>query len=215
MRDDELNEVENIIGYAFKKRSLLNQALTNESYVNEHGGDGNERLEFLGDGIFNFIVAESLYNGYKSDEGVLSKERAEIVSRSPLSRAVDDMGLMRYYLLGRGAEKNLQSISEKFKSNIFESVLGAIYLDGGMDSAKKFVKLKLLDKRYRAARDYKSELKERAEAKAIVYSFNTEPSEQGFSSVLSVCGIEFFGCGRKKIDAEQEAAKSALDSNVI
>ncbi|WP_251613313.1 ribonuclease III family protein [Pumilibacter muris] len=215
MRESELSEVEKIIGYVFKNRSLLNQALTNESYVNEHGGTGNERLEFLGDGLLNFIVAESLYNSENSDEGVLSKERAEIVSRSPLSKAVDDMGLMRYYLLGKGAEKNLQSISEKFKSNIFESVLGAIYLDGGMKSAKAFVKFKLLDKRYRAARDYKSELKERAEANGIGYSFKTEPSERGFSSVLSVCGKEFYGSGRKKIDAEQQAAKNALDSRAI
>ena len=146
MRESELSEVEKIIGYVFKNRSLLNQALTNESYVNEHGGTGNERLEFLGDGLLNFIVAEMLFNATPDDEGVLTELRKELVSKSPLAAAVREMGLIKYYRMGKGAKSEFNKAKDKPVSNIFEAVLGAVYLDGGMDEAKSFVKRNLLDK---------------------------------------------------------------------
>lgn len=143
---EDAAKAEALIGYVFTDKSLLECALTHSSYVNECGGQSNERLEYLGDSILNFIVAEMLFNATPDDEGVLTELRKELVSKSPLAAAVREMGLIKYYRMGKGAKSEFNKAKDKPVSNIFEAVLGAVYLDGGMDEAKSFVKRNLLDK---------------------------------------------------------------------
>ena len=133
-----------IIGYTFRNASLLRCALTHKSFANEYGGESNGRLEYLGDSVLNLIVAELLYRATPEEEGVLTELRQHIVSREPLAAAVREMGLLSYYRLGRGAQENVQLFGVKPTSDVFESVLGAIYLDGGMESARVFVQTHLL-----------------------------------------------------------------------
>ena len=132
-----ISEAEKIIGYKFKDKKLLLKALTHSCYSNEHRVESNERLEFLGDAIIEFIITERLYLEFKSKEGDLSKIRSMIVSEKPLSEAIDKLGLEKCLLKGVGESKT--SISSKaVKCDMFEAIVGAIYLDGGIENAKSF-----------------------------------------------------------------------------
>ena len=101
-----LSEVEKIIGYKFKTKKTLQTALTHSSYSNEHRVESNERLEFLGDAVIEFIITEKLYKEFKGKEGDLSKIRATVVSEKPLAEAVDRLGLEKFLLRGVGESKN-------------------------------------------------------------------------------------------------------------
>lgn len=144
MTDFEIAEVEEILGYSFRKKELLVCALTHKSYANENGGESNGRLEYLGDSILNFIAAEKLYRTVSNDEGILTEIRKSLVSETPLAAVVREIGLLKYYRLGKGAKMSLSSFGDKPTSDIFEAVLGAIYLDGGLVKARKFVSDKLI-----------------------------------------------------------------------
>ncbi|MDE6398400.1 MAG: hypothetical protein K2L51_03675 [Clostridiales bacterium] len=137
-------EVERILGYTFNDPALLITALTHKSYANEHRTECNGRLEYLGDSVLNLVVAERLFRARPDEEGVLTELRQHIVSRVPLAVAVRNMGLLSYYRLGKGAKEGIEGFGIKPTSDIFEAALGAIYLDGGMDSARKFVEEHLL-----------------------------------------------------------------------
>ena len=118
----EFFEIEKIIGYSFKDDELLLSALTHPSYGNERNMTSYERLEFVGDSIVDFIIADELYKRFENaDEGSLSKMRAGIVSREPLANIVKRNGFDEYILIGGGRE-----LGEKELSNIFESLVGAI-----------------------------------------------------------------------------------------
>lgn len=150
MSSEEIAAVEKIVGHTFSEPLLLVTALTHESFVNERK-DGkrcksNERLEFLGDSVLGMIVTEYLFRAYDSAEGVLTDMRQHIVSKEPLAAAVRDMGLLHYYRLGRGARSDKNKFKDKTVSNLFEAVLGAIYLDGGWESARQFVHAHLLSR---------------------------------------------------------------------
>ena len=140
MTDGQIDKIENIIGYKFRNKTLLVNAFTHVSYINEHKNcESYEKLEFLGDSILNFIVADKLYHAQLRDEGEMTMLRARMVSRSPLAEAVKRMDLCPFVRLGKGAEK-CDTMPVKIQSDIFESVLAAIYLDSGsMTEAKTFV----------------------------------------------------------------------------
>lgn len=131
--------IESVIGYSFKDKTLLRQCFTHSSYAHEHGADDNELLEFFGDAIIEFIVTEYLYKNSAGDEGKLTVKRAGVVSREPLLKAVNDLGLASFMLLGKGQEKNAHA-DEKLFSSVYEALVAGIYIDGGMTAAKKFVK---------------------------------------------------------------------------
>ena len=132
-----ISAVEKIIGYTFKSKKLLTRALTHSSYSNEHRVESNERLEFLGDAVIEFIITEKLYTEFKGKEGDLSKIRALIVSEKPLAAAIDKLGLEKYLLKGVGESKNTTK-SKAMKCDMFEAIAGAIYIDGGIEETKKF-----------------------------------------------------------------------------
>lgn len=210
----QLSEIENIIGYTFKNKSLLETAFTHSSYSNEHVAESNEKLEFLGDSVLNFVVAELLYLTSIEDEGAMTVSRASVVSREPLAAAVEKLGLMKYLRTGVGVQKTT-NLSTKFQSNIFEAVLGAVYLDGGMESAKHFVYSHLgKEIAFGKANDYKSKLQEYKQAyfndRELVYK-TTETEDKKFVSEVYI-GDELLGRGdgNKKKLAERAAAEAAL-----
>ena len=135
----DVSEIENIIGYTFKDKSLLRKCFTHASYAHEHGEEDNEVLEFFGDAIIEFIVTEYLYKTFAGDEGKLTVKRADMVSREPLLKSVNELGLAEFLLLGKG-HKNTAHSDEKMFSSLYEALVAGIYLDGGMTAAKKFVK---------------------------------------------------------------------------
>lgn len=208
-------EIEKIIGYTFRDKKLLETAFTHSSYVHEHGGECNEKLEFLGDSVLNFVVAELLYLSTTEDEGAMTVSRASIVSREPLSAAIEKMGLINYLRLGVGIGAT-KGWSDKFRSNLFEAVVGAIYLDGGMESAKRFVFTHLgQDIAHTAMIDYKSRLQEYKQANCNDLELRYETQDNGNKLFVSkvYLGDEIMGegTGQKKKLAEREAAKAALN----
>lgn len=134
----DIDGIESRIGYSFKDKMLLRKCFTHSSYANEHGFEDNELLEFFGDAVIEFIVTEYLYKNSVGDEGKLTVKRAGVVSREPLLKAVNELGLGSFVLLGKGQEKTAHS-DEKLFSSVYEALVAGIYLDGGMAAAKKFV----------------------------------------------------------------------------
>ena len=124
------------IGYEFNNKSLLTEALTHTSYANENGTHSYERLEFLGDSVLQIIVSDYLYANFVDKEsGELSKYRSHLVSTKNLCRLSKHLHLDTACRFGRA----VKSVSDGVEADLFESVLGAIYLDGGIEPAKKFV----------------------------------------------------------------------------
>lgn len=141
-------ELENNIQYVFKDKSLLKQALSHSSFINEmknKGMESYERLEYLGDAVLELISSEFLFNEYKDmPEGKLTKLRASIVCEFTLSSVSRILHLGDYVLLSKGEEMTGGRNRDSILCDLFESVLGAIYLDGGMEPAEKYVKTFLL-----------------------------------------------------------------------
>lgn len=141
-------ELENNIQYVFKDKSLLKQALSHSSFINEmknKGMESYERLEYLGDAVLELISSEFLFNEYKDmPEGKLTKLRASIVCEFTLSSVSRMLHLGDYVLLSKGEELTGGRNRDSILCDLFESVLGAIYLDGGMEPAEKYVKTFLL-----------------------------------------------------------------------
>lgn len=139
-----INEIESIIGYNFKDKSLLERAFIHSSYAYENKTESYERLEFLGDEVLGLIITERLY--YTSEnEGNMTEKRARIVSTAPLEDAIETTGLSRFILYGVG-EKRQQHKHKKVLADVYEAIIGAIYLDGGFEKAKKFVMRTLHDR---------------------------------------------------------------------
>lgn len=159
------------IGYTFKDKMLLRKCFTHSSYANEHKEESNELLEFFGDAIIEFVVTEHLFKNAYGDEGALTDKRKEMVSKEPLLKAVNKMGLSDFVLLGNG-QKGTAKKDEKLFSSLYEAIVAGIYKDGGLAPAKAFIKRTLIDDFETAAKlkiktnkkpdgkDYKSEFQE-------------------------------------------------------
>jgi len=212
--------IEKIIGYTFNDIQFLQRAITHVSYnkMMGKGGDSYQRMEYLGDAILDFVVADELYRNYPQfDEGRLSKFRANIVSREPLAKIVDNSKISSYVLYDKGAT----ILSKKIKSDFFESIVAAIYLDSnGLKSAKKFI-LKYL-KPYITAEikndnyDYKSMLFEYCNLKKWKIKFEEKsvvgpPHDFTFTMELLINDeVICEASGKKKLDAEKLCSKMAL-----
>lgn len=212
--NDSLKGFQKRIGYEFKNPSILETALTHSSYANEHDCESNERMEFLGDSILNFLVSEKLFFTGKS-EGEMTQLRAKTVSRKPLALAVERLGAMALLRLGEGAKKE-ERVTEKFKSDIFEAVVGAVYLDSGsLRKCSEFIFSQL--KSTGGEVDYKSALQEFVQKRKlgeIAYRTNQIEScaaPQFCSEVLIADKPYAKGYGCRKKDAEKEAACNAYN----
>ena len=210
------------IGYCFQDIGLLDHALTHRSYINETGKEreeSNERLEFLGDAVLELVVSEQLYQAYASEsEGRLSKRRASLVCESALSKKAEEIGLGSYLHLGKGEEKTGGRHKPSVTSDALEALIGAVYLDGGIDAAKELIRTHILnDLSERDHDDYKTALQEYVQGvgiREVRYQLLKESGpdhDKSFTMAVIIDGqICESGNGRSKKAAEQMAAKAAL-----
>ena len=215
---------EEILEYKFKNPALLDNAITHSSYANEtHSQFGsNERLEFLGDSVLSIIVSEYLYNNYKNlPEGELTKLRASLVCEKTLCFFSKQLRIGEFLHLGKGEANNHGNERASILADAFEAVLAAIFLDGGMDAAKKhvlrFIIPELETREFELFKDYKTSLQEviqRNPEERLTYVLidETGPDHDKRFTVEVHLNSNVIGCGvgRSKKQAEQEAARQAL-----
>jgi len=227
MNDQQLDGLQEKLGYCFKDPALLKAALTHSSYANENKKDGilsNERLEFLGDSVLGMTVAELIYKGMPDmPEGQMTRLRAELVCEKSLAALAAGFGLGESLLLGRGEEKGGGRKRVSILADTVEAILAAIYIDGGFRSAAKFIKKHLatkMDMLNTGSTDYKTTLQEIIQEKpgqTLSYHIVGESGPDHMKSFTVEVRLNGKGIGRgsgksKKL-AEQTAAKSALETD--
>ena len=207
MNNEHLDYIQSMIGYKFNDCKYLIAAFTHSSYVNEHPAVGNERIEFLGDCVLDFLVGERLFLlDRTASEGELSSRRASIVASEPLARIVDELGLMRYLRVGAGVDKN--AFSTKARSDIFEALLGAVYLDGGMDACRAVLD-KIYYNRVIPEPDYISELNKYTEKHNIfLFLYDIYEKDGLFVAEMDANGRRYCERGKSKRDAKKKLAKT-------
>ena len=223
----DVKEFQNIIGVKFQNMSLLEQALVHSSYINENPSytvGHNEKLEFLGDAVLGFYVAEKLYKDYPdSNEGEMTRRRAALVSRDALARVAKSIKLGDFLYLGRGEETSGGRQKRANLAGALEAVIAAVYLDRGENETRDFI-IRILEKELKRIDqedmivDYKSRLQETMQSR-----YQTAPeyrlvSEKGpdhdktFTVEVTVNDTVLGkGTGKSKKEAETEAARFALE----
>lgn len=210
----------------FKNEELLKKALTHRSWVNEntdHNGT-NERLEFLGDAILEFIVSKAIYEKYPNEEeGYLTALRANLVNTKNLSVVATNMGIGEMILLSKGEEDGGGRSNSSLLADTVEAIIGALFLDQGLEASEEFIKTNILidvDKKASLPlKDPKSLLQEKVQAKSLPAPRYIVTSEIGpdhnkvFTVEVNINGKpEAKGAGKSKSEAEQDAAVNALSS---
>ena len=219
-----MKQLEEKLGYKFKNRALLLNALTHSSYANENRAEGissNERLEFLGDSVLGFVTAKHLYSMQPTlSEGKMTRLRAELVCEQSLHGVALDLDLGRYLRMGHGEEKNGGRTRPSILADAVEAVIAAMFLDGGIAAPESFIERMILSpesiEAHHAA-DYKTELQELVQQKSGQVLTYAPTGESGpdhakvFSASVSLNGeVIGEGSGRTKKEAEQAAACQAL-----
>lgn len=220
-----MKQLEERLGYTFQDRALLEHALTHSSYANENRAKGetsNERLEFLGDSVLGMVVADYLFRGHPDmPEGELTRTRAALVCEESLVEVARKLGLGRHLKLGRGEDAGGGRQRPSIQADAVESVIAAIYLDGGIGSARKFITNFILTNNDRETegviRDYKTALQElvqREGGQVLTYCLSGESGPDHakvFRVEVSLNGEKAGeGQGKSKKEAEQNAARAAL-----
>lgn len=226
-RREKLRELERELSLSFEDPGLLNTALTHRSYVNENQGmtcQDNERLEFLGDAVLELCISHILirmHPGYS--EGRLSKLRASMVNEQPLAMMADAFRIGDYILLGKGEETSGGRSKPSILADAFEAVLAAVYIDRGFETVCRFIEcvfepLIHADSGDPFYRDYKTTLQEVCQSRFKIIPRYTLLHEYGpdhdkiFHVRLTVSEfITATGTGKNKKEAEQEAARRALE----
>ena len=214
------------IGFHFQDRGILEQAFTHRSYLNENrvsGREHNERLEFLGDAVLELVVTEFLYAKYPTKpEGELTSYRAALVNTVSISDAATKLGMNDYLLLSRGEAKDTGRARQIILANAFEALIGALYLDQGYDTARKFIADQLFHKTdevvaKRLWQDAKSRLQEISQellgfTPTYEVVSQTGPDHDKQFVIGAYIGKDrvAIGEGRSKQEAEQQAAENAL-----
>src|SRR5580765_6293252 len=224
---DEFEPLQQAIRYRFRDRGLLEHAMTHTSRANEDVSGGvadNESMEFLGDALLGFVIADLLFREFPQfDEGEKSKTKASLVSTATLARLAERLGLGEHLLLGRGEEKTGGRRKQALLADGYEALIAAIYLDGGVDEARQFIRREfhsLLEEARQHGvfgQDFKSGLQELVQARnrplpeyRLVGTLG--PDHQKRFEVEVVVGGESLAraTGSSKKDAEQAAARLAL-----
>ncbi len=215
------------LGIRFDDEQLIKQAFTHSSYVNEHRKKklvDNERLEFLGDAVLELGVSQYLYREYNElEEGDLTKLRASIVCEPALVKFAESLDFSRYILLGKGEEMTGGRNRPALLADVFEAFIGALYLDQGYEAVitflKKYVYPQITTGAFSHTMDYKSQLQETVQQhknKLVDYAIVDEKGpahDREFFAVVTINGkTAGKGVGRTKKEAEQRAAKQALDA---
>ncbi len=204
----------------FKDKTLLQTALTHSSYSNEHKGVSNyERLEYLGDAVLELVTSEYFYLNTKLKEGQMTKMRASYVCEKALATYAKEIGIDKYIRLGHGQINNL---NDTIIADVFEAVVGAIYLDQGFDTVKKYIDeiiIPYIDKKIDFNIDYKTRLQElvQTDKKSVTYEVINEYEKnhkKTFEVVVKVDEIIYGrGKGYSKKEAEQKAALDAYNKS--
>ena len=218
-----IDDLLNSIGYSFKDEKLLITALTHKSYeVNktESGDVNNERMEYLGDAVLELVTSDFLYKNYKDmSEGEMTKLRASLVCEPALAIDAREINLQDFIYLGKGEENSGGRNRDSIISDAFEAVIGAIYLDGGMDAATKFINTFVLNdiEHKKTFFDSKTVLQERVDAAdlgMIQYQIVGEsgPDHNKVFDAIVKLNDEIIGegTGHTKKQAEQQAAIEAI-----
>lgn len=219
-----MTDTEQKIGYEFKDKSLLKTALTHSSYANENHTRSNERLEFLGDSVLSIIISECIFKEMANvNEGDLSKIRASLVCEQSLAEISKNIHLSELVFLGRGEDKTGGRKRPSITSDAFEAVLGAIYLDSDIDTARKWV-LNLMNDKIKLGcqgklySDYKTALQEiiQRDGRSFVTYKTLEESGREHDKRFVVQAFvngepKSTAKGHSKKEAEQAAAKKTLE----
>lgn len=221
-----MEKLEARLGYTFRDRKLLENALMHSSYANERRAAGctsNERLEFLGDSVLGMVTAEKLYKLFPDlPEGRLSRMRAELVCEQSLHAVALGLQLGDYLLLGKGEAHTGGRERPSILADAVEAIIAAMHLDGGLEVARSFILTNVLAGLDAGVMhhviDYKTELQERVQRKADQHLEYRLTGESGpdhnkrFTMAVLLNGAEIgSGTGRTKKEAEQAAAKAALE----
>ncbi len=225
--DDNVLMLENSINYVYKNKSYALTAITHSSYAYEHGRKGfssNERMEFLGDSILNFIITNRLFKEASDmPEGDMSKMRASVISEASLSKVAKTLKLGDFLLLGKGEKQMGGGKRSSILADAMEAIIGSLYLDSGLEAAEDFI-FRYLNENYKKAikgtlfSDFKTELQEEIQKKGsytISYSIINETGpdhDKTFTTAVSINdSIMGEGTGKTKKEAEQNAAGDALE----
>ena len=222
----DLSSFEDRIGHRFAERDLLTRALTHKSYSHEarhENAQDNETFEFLGDSVLGFIIGDILFHRFPElDEGALSKMKAYLVSASSLAEKARSYGMGDVIYLGVGEEKSGGRRKESLLANLFEAVIAAIYLDGGIEPVRALIErsftkdIESIDAEDLLFKDYKTALQELAQGRGLQLPDYNVINEVGpdhdkrFVVEVKVGSLVAQGEGSSKKEAQQQAAKHAL-----
>lgn len=223
-----VTDLQKTIGIQFTDQTLLTQAFIHRSYLNESKdhAHSNERLEFLGDAVLSFVTSEYLYSTYPDfPEGTLTNVRSTLVKTKSLCLVATDLHLGELLMLSRGEETSGGRTNESLLADCFEALLGAIFLDQGIDAAKQFLRTHLLYKtetilQTKSYIDFKSLLQELTQEKTkmsptyvVKKSEGPDHNKTFWIEVYSGETLLGQGSGKSKQEAEQQAAQNALEKN--
>jgi ribonuclease-3 len=222
----DLLQLQKVLGVTFRDPLILLSAVTHRSYLNEHKEvtwEHNERLEFLGDAVLELVVTDYLFSKYpEKPEGELTAVRAALVNTNSLALASELLGVNKFLLMSKGESKDEGRARQYILANVFESCIGAMYLDQGYDTAKEFIAERLFPNtdnivKKRLWQDAKSRFQELSQEKAsITPTYETISQEGPDHDRVFTVGVFLRhekvaeGKGRSKQEAEQQAAQAAV-----
>ena len=219
-KSDSVSILEKKINYIFHNKEYLNQAFTHKS-LNTEPRKNYERLEFLGDAVIDIIVSRELMRDFpEGDEGLLTQRRAALVQKPYLASIGHLLDLMNYLMIEKSVNLEIEKIAEKQQANLFEALIGAIYLDGGIEPCRKLILETVWTYRHEAWKttNYKGKLIEYCHSKNIenplfLVKDISGPDHQRTFEIQVKIGMKKFssGMGTTKKTAEQTAAKLALE----
>lgn len=220
-----MENLEENIGYTFKNKELLKKALTHTSYAYENNIESNEKLEFLGDSILEFVSSEYLYNNYiQLKEGEMTKVRATVVCEKSLYKVAKKHNFSDFLYLGKSEKASNHEVRPAIMADSVEAVIAAMFLDGGLEPAKKFIIENLKDEieiasKHVGQKDYKTVLQEKLQIHGDVEIKYTILKEMGpdhdktFEAQVECNNKKLaIGVGKSKKQAEMEAARKALEN---
>lgn len=226
--ETDITKLEGILGVTFHDKNLLQRAVTHRSYLNENRGvaqDHNERLEFLGDAVLELVVTDFLFGKYPDKtEGELTSIRAALVNTNTLSETSTRLSVNQFLLLSRGESKDVGRARQYILANVFEALIGALYLDQGYDGARDFIAREIFPLTDRIVekrlwQDAKSRFQEQAQEHAGVTPMyqtlrETGPDHDRLFTVGAYLRDELVseGVGQAKQEAEQMAAEKGLEA---
>lgn len=215
--------LEENIGYEFKNKDLLNEALTHTSYANEFKTKSNEKLEFLGDSILEFVSSKYIFTHYKNlHEGDLTKLRATVVCEDSLYEIAKKIEMYKYIKVGTGEKNSNGNFNKAILADSIEALIAAIYFDSGLDASEKFIINNLKESIEKASqnvgnKDYKTVLQEKLQEKGevtieyrVINEFGPDHDKTFEVEVLQNGTVLAKGKGKSKKYAEMNAAENAL-----